>query len=513
MPIEKTEQGINLQTLGEKKAELLAAFLASFPPSAGEAVDTSPDSYLGREVSIIAEQLIQGQTLTSALVTALDPRQAQGAFVDFHLSLQGSRRKRATRSTILAFCYGTPGLDIGDKRVQYLPTGTLWRTPIGTVIPANGIATVTLSSEDRGPIPANETDTSAWSIVDNVSGWTAVESIADATEGTDTESDKAGRDRVIASATSLLSGSRPAIERALRSLDGVASARVWNNRTMLPDVNGVPAKSIEAVVDGGSNADIGETLLRYANGTAGFAGTTTYEATIEEVDEEGETYEITETVKWSPLQRRTIIYDVVLTGLDTDLLPDDYESVVQNAVAVWTNALEADIDVYAEAAESEVWNALPPGSVSDVAITLAIEGTALGAGPIDINIRQRAVTDPAAQPGFVQGTEVEPFDMNTSWELVVAVDDGADQTIGFSSGGFLIVSEATALEVAAEINRQIVGATASVNEGAVVITSDTNGEDSSIEILNLSSGDLLTELGLSVGTETGSEGDITVTLS
>ena len=68
------------------------------------------------------------------------------------------------------------------------------------------------------------------------------------------------------------------------------------------------------------------------------------------------------------------------------------------------------------------------------------------------------------------GSNTETFNITDLQNLTVEIDDGALQTITFNSAEFSNIAAATALEVAAVINAEIVGANADVNGGAVRVT-------------------------------------------
>jgi uncharacterized phage protein gp47/JayE len=506
---EVTNEGIVTQTLGEKTAEVSAAFLSAFPPVAGEQLDLTPDSYTGREVTILSEQFVQEQDLLLDFVSVLSPSQAQGVFIDYHLSLQATRRKPATASTIAAVVYGKPGTAVGDKRVRYLPTDTLWRTPAGLVISGNGQTATTLSAVVTGPLQALETGTEQWLIVDVTTDWDAVESTAEAILGTDAESDSAARVRLQHSTAGLCGSTRPGILRALWAVEGVTSVQVWNNRTLLPNAVGVPAKSIESVVEGGSDDDVGLAILRSYNGTAGFAGTTTHAVTDTITLDDGSTVDITETVAWSRIERVDLLVEVTITILDGDLLSADSRALVYNAVADWVNALDAGIDVYPEAIEAQVWDALPDGSISDVVAEVSIKPGAVGVTPIALSIRQRARTNPEAQQAQIIGTELETFNLTAGWHLDVSIDGGAPQILTVNVADYLVISAATAIEVSEAFSAQLNNAVVGVDEGAITLTTDTAGGGSSIQVMATSSAALLLVLGLVSVTVNGSDGDVT----
>lgn len=87
-----------------------------------------------------------------------------------------------------------------------------------------------------------------------------------------------------------------------------------------------------------------------------------------------------------------------------------------------------------------------------------------------------------ATAGSRTSGNTEPFALTDGNTLLVAVDGGGAQTVTFDTAEFGAIGAATALEVAAVINAEVTGVSATVSVGAVVITSDTLGTSSSVEI-------------------------------
>lgn len=85
-----------------------------------------------------------------------------------------------------------------------------------------------------------------------------------------------------------------------------------------------------------------------------------------------------------------------------------------------------------------------------------------------------------AAAASVTGANTETFALSDGQTLIFEVDGGAPQTVTFNTAEFVAIGAATALEVAAVINAEATGVSATTNAGAVVITSDKKGTDSSI---------------------------------
>lgn len=114
--------------------------------------------------------------------------------------------------------------------------------------------------------------------------------------------------------------------------------------------------------------------------------------------------------------------------------------------------------------------------------------------------------------GQIVGFGSAPFSLTAGDQIQVAVDGGAPQPITFNAGDFADISAATAEEVAAVLNTGLTGGSASVVNGAVVVTSNTTGSTSSIQVtdaIGLSTG----TLGFSTAMDTGAATAVAVTAS
>ncbi len=104
-----------------------------------------------------------------------------------------------------------------------------------------------------------------------------------------------------------------------------------------------------------------------------------------------------------------------------------------------------------------------------------------------------------------------PAALSNGSTMQIAVDGGAPQTVTFNSANFANIAAATPEEVAAEINSQVPGATASVVDGKLVVASNTEGASSSIQITD-GTGSPASAMGLALagtGTDTGVAVEIT----
>ena len=112
----------------------------------------------------------------------------------------------------------------------------------------------------------------------------------------------------------------------------------------------------------------------------------------------------------------------------------------------------------------------------------------------------------SATAGYQQST-TGPFALSNGQTLLVAINGGSVQTIHFATANFANIGAATALEVAAAINGQIIGASATVVSNKVQITSDSEGLGSSVNVTGGTSNSALTFPTGAGGTGTGT-GDV-----
>ncbi len=116
----------------------------------------------------------------------------------------------------------------------------------------------------------------------------------------------------------------------------------------------------------------------------------------------------------------------------------------------------------------------------------------------------------AAEASLVGATG--PINLSSAAAMTVAVDGGTPQTISFNPASFAVPAAATLQEVAATMNAQLSGATASVVDGRIVLRSNSNGTTSTLKITD-GVGAPAALLGLSTALETGSDHSVTVKTS
>ena len=126
-----------------------------------------------------------------------------------------------------------------------------------------------------------------------------------------------------------------AIRSRLAALDGVIAAIVFENTALVPDIDGRPAKSFEAVVQGGLDADITQTVWDTKPAGIETIGNQSGVAT----DDLGNAH----TVYWSRPNEVDIYINITVT---TDFsYPVDGDTQVENALIAFINGLGIGEDV------------------------------------------------------------------------------------------------------------------------------------------------------------------------
>lgn len=374
--------GLVTQTL----QEILSECNTRLQELAGSDLDAlDPDSPEGVLLGIWAERELILQGGLQDVVDALSVSNAQGAQLRNLAQSVGLPPIPASYSTIAGVIGGTPAADASNTLWRCVETGDFWRAPNGVTIGGAGFVATILTAVEAGPIEASADPTSTFELAASATGVTSFVSTADATLGETDETDPDLRARILRT-TGTEAGTEPAINAAILAVPGVTlESRVYVNRTLAVDSNGLPPKSVEAVVVGGSEEAIVQALYDSASISASYSGTTTVAA--------GTYSGVPIEVKYSRVTEIDLEAEVTLdtTSAEVDL-PSGYDDDVETAVAAVT--LSVGRDAAPARYYAGILNALPEGSVDEVDVQFreAGSGDPLTA-TYPIGIRERAVID------------------------------------------------------------------------------------------------------------------------
>jgi len=118
--------------------------------------------------------------------------------------------------------------------------------------------------------------------------------------------------------------------------------------------------------------------------------------------------------------------------------------------------------------------------------TFTVDAESESTGPIqglatNIDTIQSPISGWNAQAALSNDT-AETYDLDNAQTLLIKVDQGSEQTITFVTGDFVNIDLATAAEVAAVIDSNLTGGSASDEGGYVRVVSDTDGTGSALQV-------------------------------
>jgi uncharacterized phage protein gp47/JayE len=180
---------------------------------------------------------------------------SSGAALDLWAAGKGFIRNGARASVVTLTLGGTPATAIpAGSIVLQTSTARRWVTDAEGIIDGGGTVDVVATAEETGPFIA--TSGSDWEIVTPVTGWNTTTNALDATLGQNEETDAEFRQRIRAA---LRAGG---LKASLLRLENVELVTIFQNDTEVPDATYGAIKWVEALVVGGDDQEIIDTIWR-----------------------------------------------------------------------------------------------------------------------------------------------------------------------------------------------------------------------------------------------------------
>ena len=238
-------------------SDIYQSIVASFQLIYGSDIYIAPDSQDGQFIALLASAINDSNQAAVAVFQAYSPIYAQGAGLSSQVKINGLSREIATNSQSQGNVVGQVGTVILNGVVKD-ENGELWNLPASVTIPVTGEISVTVFAQKLGAIVASA------GIINSIQnpqlGWQSFVSTVDATIGAPVETDAALRARQ-AFSTALPSLSiKNGIEAAIANVNGVTRFILYENDTGVTDINGIPAHSLSAVIEGGNSIEIGKAI-------------------------------------------------------------------------------------------------------------------------------------------------------------------------------------------------------------------------------------------------------------
>lgn len=257
--------GLQTATAPELLEELQTAFKAIY----GEDVLLDSSTPDGQWLNILVQKGVDVRGLLMQLYNSFNPDNTQGSLLDQRCAINNVFRKAGTFTTVTINVTTDRQLTLQGVDDNYnSPEATGFTVQdnegnrfilVNTTTFSQGTTAALFRAENLGNVVVlPNTITTPVTIV---LGVTSINNPSAANEvGTDEETDGSlkvrRRQSVAISSFGYLNG----LQAALLQLDGVTDAKVYENYTSSTDANGTPAHCIWVVMDGGSTADIANTI-------------------------------------------------------------------------------------------------------------------------------------------------------------------------------------------------------------------------------------------------------------
>lgn len=435
-----TQAGFVRKTLQVIKAEIEASWRAAF----GTSIDVSPSTPDGQVIGIFSEREALVWELAEIVAGMMDPDKASDRLLEVLCLITGTFRQLEKRSTVQLTLTGDDTTVVASgSKARTASTGSVFSTTTSATLTAlaawagatlyavgdkrsnasrsyvcitggvsagaggptttdpditdgaahwrymgEGTAAVNVlaQSDDIGPIVAVSGDISV--IQTPVPNWKSVINLLDATLGAFKMADqdlRILREREIAAGGV---GPIPAIRRALSRVANVESVTVFYNNTELTNGDGIPPKSVEAMVEGGLDQAIINALFANVAGGIRFHGSGPGMVTGTFVDSQGTSH----TIKFTRPELVPIYLNITVE-VDAATFPANGADLIKLAIVTWGDLQPAGRDARRTAVASPALDV--PGVLSwDPAGTFIDDAPApVGTATVAISLRQRATYD------------------------------------------------------------------------------------------------------------------------
>lgn len=270
------ETGIHIPTYEDVRDDLINSAKLIF----GEDIYISEDSQDYQFISALAAKINDVNELCVMVYNNRSPATAIGVALDSIVKLNGISRSASTKSTCTVKLIGVAGTTITNGVVSDTRK-VLWDLPASVTIDITGTLYVTATCRDYGPNIALIGDITT--IETPTLGWNEVTNEEAAVIGTNVEYDSLLRAR------QALSVARPSLSileqtiGGILELTGVTRVNVIDNDTSVTDANGIPSHSVSAVVEGGIEYAIAESIFKNKGIGGGTYGNTSVNVTTDDI--------------------------------------------------------------------------------------------------------------------------------------------------------------------------------------------------------------------------------------
>lgn len=216
-----------------------------------------PDSKDGQMVALVALAIHDANNTAISVYRSFSPSTALDDALTSNVKINGIARRAATNSTVDVLIEGEAGTLITNGSVKDA-NGIIWNLPAQVAIGIDGTVIATASCSVAGAVAAPAGSVNK--INTPTRGWVSATNPQAATVGVAAETDAELRVRQSQSVALASLSPFDAVDGAIANVEGVTRHKLFENDTEVTDVNGLPAHSISAVVEGGDATVIANTI-------------------------------------------------------------------------------------------------------------------------------------------------------------------------------------------------------------------------------------------------------------
>lgn len=333
-----TDTGFKPKRIADVYDSIKARITEITDDKTGEKVfqNESDDSLFMQVSFIVAEAIAECWEHAYQASTVRDPNKASGAILKGLIQLNGLVAKFGSQTQINVKFTGLKDATIPQgSLISDVENSVNYSVDKPVIIGADGTATGTATALTKGPInPQNNT---VIVIKTPTYGWTNVTNTGVVVVGAEPQTDEELHLEQQRATSNTAYRQIDAIYAGLLNVSGVEFARVYQNTGLTTDSRGIDAKSVAAVVVGGTNEDIANSIAKKSANINSFFGSTEVDIT----DNQGQVNKI----KFSRPEEVEIDVEVNITITDSSQFPasteDAKKQIKQNIVSYAQYNLQA----------------------------------------------------------------------------------------------------------------------------------------------------------------------------
>ena len=335
---EKT--GFSVQEPQEVREEVAQSWVNAFKSDNTPDINTAPETPQGQIIDAETLAITQKDAELAFLANMFNPKTARGIWQDALAEIYFIKRKKSVNSRCYCVLTGLNGtvIEKGSK-IQSAADNTYWNLLETVTIKNDGSVIALFECETEGAIIASPNTLTK--IITTVAGWDTVNNSQAATVGTLEESQQAFEKRRYDSVALNSRGTTSSVYARVLQLDNVVGCYVVDNKTnVVKTIDNYDLKphSIYVAVLGGSNQDIAEAIYKSLSAGCDYNGNTTIDITDEHT-------KAVESVTFMRPVQQNVYIKVNLFNKD---LPNDYETLIKNAVINNFYGLDQEVEIAGE---------------------------------------------------------------------------------------------------------------------------------------------------------------------